>query len=347
MRYKLGSYKFKFVIFFTLFTCITILIVGLAALHYIKSGLYQFSKAPNKQFLSIMADKLYLKYLISFLFLTVTIFIFSIVIGLKLFTIISKSFVNRIEEITGLAKERVKNYSTIPESEILKSYIEILKSDQEKLRQFEKVNAWKNGARLLLHEIKNPLTPLKLSTESLYISAPKEYEDEILCANKSIKDIENILNSFKSLVNIEYAPPYELNFVNFIKEFKKQIEVRYNNIILNSDFLSKTVTIISEANLLKMLLTNIINNGYEANPNSFSVYIFENDNDISIELITRNSYIKDIDRCFNFGFSQKGKDRGYGLFLCRQIADYLDIKLWAENKQKDVVFYIVIKKVKE
>lgn len=345
MKYKLRSYKFKFVIFFTLFTCITILVIGLAALHYIKSGISLFSNAPNKQYLSIMADKLYLKYFISFLLLLLTISIISILAGLKLFKIISKSFVNRIEDITGLAKERIKNYSAIPQSEILRSYIQILKKDQDKLRQYEKVNAWKNGARLLIHEIKNPLTPLKLSTESLYLTAPKELEEEILCANESIKDIENILSSFKNLVNIEYETPYELNFTEFIEEYKKQIKTTYNNDIFISNLSGKTVIILSAESLLKMLFTNLIKNGMEANSTGFNIHLYEKDSYISIKFITKKGYIQDINRCFNFGFSQKGNDRGYGLFLCRQIADYLDIKLWAENYKKDVIFHIKIKKV--
>ncbi len=47
-------------------------------------------------------------------------------------------------------------------------YTDTLVKDFEIVKDYEKSAAWKDGARLLLHETKNPLTPLKLSAQNYY-----------------------------------------------------------------------------------------------------------------------------------------------------------------------------------
>ena len=45
--------------------------------------------------------------------------------------------------------------------------IERLKEQQDKLLLTERYEAWESVARKLAHEIKNPLTPIQLSIDSL------------------------------------------------------------------------------------------------------------------------------------------------------------------------------------
>ena len=45
--------------------------------------------------------------------------------------------------------------------------IQILKEQQDKLLITERYEAWESVARKLAHEIKNPLTPIQLSIDSL------------------------------------------------------------------------------------------------------------------------------------------------------------------------------------
>lgn len=335
--------KSRFILFFSLFTIIISGIIGLTGVIFIKSEIRLFINAPNKEFVSIMADKLLLKSLISFIGLIVIITVLSIYIGLYLFKLISNSFLSSVQKITGLAKDRIKLGLNKTEDELLKEYISVLINDQKILKEYEKINAWKDGARLLIHELKNPLTPLKLSLESMILTDSNQYDD-IKCAIASTKDIENILSNFKNLVDIDYAPLETFDFTYFYNNCINQVLATYPDLVIHNKLLNSRIMINSEMNLLKMLLLNLINNGMEENPLGFYIEMNMSAAGIVIEFITPDRTIEDIERCFVMGFSNKGNERGYGLFLCKQISEYLDINIRAENIDNNVVFCLEIKK---
>lgn len=336
--------KNKFILFFIIFIILISVILGFTGMYYIKAEVNLFVNAPNKEFVTIMADKLLLKSFVSFIGLILIITSISVLIGLYLFKLISNTFLRTVSDITGLAKVRVNKDEIKSETGLLKAYIDVLIEDQKKLEKFEKINSWKEGARLLIHEIKNPMTPLKLSLESMVFNDIPEYEDDLNSAIASTKDIEHILRSFKDLVNIEYGRPEKLSFRDFFEEYRSQILKTYPDLEIVDNTESSPIYINSEHNLLKMIINNLIINGMEANPDEFNVVINSNASEVSLKFLTPGRVINDIERCFVMGFSGKGTDRGYGLFLCKQISDYLDINIEAANLNNDVIFNLKIKK---
>lgn len=336
--------KQKFILFFTLFIVLITSILGFVSYYFLKSEVELFVNAPNKEFVAIMADELLLKSAVSFIVLLLLISSISIIIGLMLFRSISNSFLKNVEKITGLASNRIQNIGSKTEIEILEKYIEIAIDDEKKLKDFEKINSWKEGARLLIHEVKNPLTPLKLSLENMLIRDIKEFEDDLIPAIASTKDIENILNNFKSLVNINFEPLRFIDFVDFFNEFYSQIKVTYPDFKIDFDIKSSKVVINSEPNLLKILLLNLFNNAMEANNEGIKLSFTEDKEKLVLKFTTFNNIIENIDRCFVLGYSNKGRDRGYGLFLCKMISDYLGIVLEAKNIDNNVIFSVIIDK---
>merc|ERR1712127_591208 len=77
------------------------------------------------------------------------------------------------------------------------SMIQRLKEQQDKLLITERYEAWETVARKLAHEIKNPLTPIQLSIDSLrekykdkLDNEKQEFENYLQTINRQIKDIE-------------------------------------------------------------------------------------------------------------------------------------------------------------
>lgn len=336
--------KQKFILFFTLFIVFITSVLGFVSYYFLKSEIELFTQAPNKEFAAIMANELLFKSVISFITILIVITIISIFIGLVFFRTITNSYINNVEKITGLASDRIQDRGSKTEIELLEKYIEIAIDDEKKLKDFEKINSWKEGARLLIHEVKNPLTPLKLSLENMLIRDSKEFEDDLIPAIASTKDIENILNNFKSLVNINYEPLRSIDFVDFFDEFKSQIKLTYPDFQIFSDIKSSKVLINSEPNLLKILLLNLFNNAMEANKEGIDISFTEDKDKLILKFTTLNNIIENIDRCFVLGYSNKGRDRGYGLFLCKMISDYLGIVLEAKNIDNNVIFSVTIDK---
>ena len=81
------------------------------------------------------------------------------------------------------------------------SMIERLKEQQDKLLATERYEAWETVARKLAHEIKNPLTPIQLSIDSLrekykdkLLKEGHDFEKYLETINRQIKDIEKLVN---------------------------------------------------------------------------------------------------------------------------------------------------------
>ena len=88
--------------------------------------------------------------------------------------------------------------------------IERLKEQQNKLLITERYEAWETVARKLAHEIKNPLTPIQLSIDSLrekYKSKlpnnSQDFEKYLETINRQIKDIEKLVNEFSNFARMQ------------------------------------------------------------------------------------------------------------------------------------------------
>merc|ERR1711965_505677 len=89
------------------------------------------------------------------------------------------------------------------------SMIERLKEQQDKLLTTERYEAWESVARKLAHEIKNPLTPIQLSIDSLrekyknkLSNDGKDFENYLETINRQIKDIEKLVNEFSNFARM-------------------------------------------------------------------------------------------------------------------------------------------------
>ncbi|MDC0943125.1 histidine kinase dimerization/phospho-acceptor domain-containing protein, partial [Pelagibacteraceae bacterium] len=128
--------------------------------------------------------------------------------------------------------------------------IERLKEQQEKLLVTERYEAWETVARKLAHEIKNPLTPIQLSIDSLrekyknqLNNEGQEFEKYLETINRQVKDIEKLVNEFS---NFARMPRPLLKKVNIIKILNKSL-----------DFIKMTAK--SSINLIDRTKSNLIN----------------------------------------------------------------------------------------
>lgn len=325
---------------FLLFTILVTSIVSGLALYYIKEIIDLFVDSPNRDLAAVMAHRLLFKSLVSFTGVTFFVSATALAVGSLIFRRISGSFLKSVAEITGLAEKRLGKGD---ETAVLQEYLTLLIEDQQRLNHYEKVLAWKDGARLLIHEVKNPLTPLKLSLQNIAMNSDN---DDIDSALTSVSDIENILKSFKELVNIEYGETYQFNFISFWNNLIQQFSYSYPNLKILNQIEENELLINSEECLLKIVLINLIQNGIDANEEGFTLHLQSTSEKIEISAVTEERTIQEIEKVFLFGVSQKGSKRGYGLFLCRKISDYLNLNLHAENGENSVRFTFSIMRSK-
>ena len=158
----------------------------------------------------------------------------------------------------------------------------VLFNDVSEIIQAQKLNAWKDLARTVAHEIKNPLTPIKLSAQHL-ISA-KEAGLETLEAQLDVA-INNILKNTDRLDHLarEFSrfgrlPINEFASIN-LKEFLTSSLNSYQDklgsgrirLVLNLE--EQLPEIHGDFQALERMMSNLINNAIEAIPESGEITI--------------------------------------------------------------------------
>ncbi len=110
------------------------------------------------------------------------------------------------------------------------SMINQLKAQQEKLLISERHEAWEHVARKLAHEIKNPLTPIQLTIDSLKSNYEKykensekdKYEKNLNIILSQINQIENLVNEFSDFARMP-KPLFRNN--NLIELLKSNVDL--------------------------------------------------------------------------------------------------------------------------
>lgn len=164
-----------------------------------------------------------------------------------------------------------------------------LKSKNEELMHIQRVAAWKEVAQRMAHEIKNPLTPILLSTERIrkkYISNtnPDKLKEIILDSTETIinqvRVLEHLVKEFSefarmpvpTLINQELNPILEESIRLFQESTDIQIQSKFN---------SSLPEVFLDRRLFLGVINNLIKNAVEA--------IEESNEDISKQKIVVSS----------------------------------------------------------
>ncbi len=174
--------------------------------------------------------------------------------------------------------------------------IERLKEQQNKLLITERYEAWEGVARKLAHEIKNPLTPIQLSIDSLrekyknkLTQDGKNFEKYLETINRQIKDIEKLVNEFSNFARMPRPIFKKLDLIQLIKKSLEFIKLTSKNSI-NVKISSKNRFINGDDDQLNRVFINLIKNSEE----SFEELKQKDANfkgNIDIEIISNNDYI--------------------------------------------------------
>lgn len=322
------------------------LITGSFAIYSLHQAYLLFTHATKPEYIPLMAEKMYTKAVIGFCIACLVSIGIALPIGIYLFRQVSKPYIYIFENLTDIAQKRLMLEKECKLSDgvitSIRRFLELWRFDYEKLHDYEKEKEWKNGARMLLHELKNPLTPLKLSIQKMLMQDSNQFKDDLNTIVNATADIENILNCFKELVNIEFGPKESFDAIAYFNELNSDSNTEKNRIRKINLPEGSIFPVISERTLLKIVYMNLVRNGLEENPSEFSIDATINEQSMILDFITPGKRIENPSRIFRLGNSTKGRGRGYGLFICRKISEYLDLDIKCVNRPDSVVFSICL-----
>ncbi|WP_277655838.1 sensor histidine kinase [Seleniivibrio woodruffii] len=205
----------------------------------------------------------------------------------------------------------------------------IVLDDITDLLNFQRVGIWKEIATRIAHEIKNPLTPIKLTAERIKRKAVMGTGDPETIAS-SMDTIIAEVESLQSMVNEfnMFARLPELKMVQFgLKDLFEEILAFYKGSNQKADIEidCPDVMFIGDKSQLKRVFINLVNNSIDAmnQKGKITVKVTEDDNNIRIDYRDNGEGIpqEDIGRVFIPYFSKKPDGTGLGLAIVKKIIE--------------------------
>ncbi|MDC0952842.1 ATP-binding protein [Pelagibacteraceae bacterium] len=253
----------------------------------------------------------------------------------------------------GALDTKVPNLDTDDEfkqlNENFNSMIERLKEQQDKLLATERYEAWETVARKLAHEIKNPLTPIQLSIDSLrekykdkLENQSQDFEKYLETINRQIKDIEKLVNEFSNFARMPRPILRKLDIIDLINKSLDFIKMNSKNSI---NLIKKTNLnfVNGDREQLNRVFINLIKNSEEAflekvekEPNfkgNIDIEINDNNDYIIILLIDNGPGIADSKKAMTPYFTTKKTGTGLGLPIVTKIINEHSGSFTIKNKK--------------
>jgi signal transduction histidine kinase len=210
-----------------------------------------------------------------------------------------------------------------------------LKKLQKELAAAEREAAWKEMAQQVAHEIKNPLTPMKLNVQHLERQLKNDNQDPEELKKRVQKITNNLIEQIQSLNNIasdfsKFSQPLEEEFteVDLTSILSSVAELYEHDKKVNVCFEPPNGAIYTKgiADELKRVIINLVKNAYEAMPDGggkIVLRLYQQQQHIFVEVEDNGRGIPEEDRpnIFVPNFSTKSSGTGLGLAICKKIIE--------------------------
>jgi nitrogen fixation/metabolism regulation signal transduction histidine kinase len=158
--------------------------------------------------------------------------------------------------------------------------VQDLEKSRAALVKHEKISIWQNMAQQLAHEIKNPLTPIKLSAERVLRRWRNEPEriDEILensmmAIIQETEGLSNLLNEFRTLSKPMEPSQSWTGLRETVDEITGPYSSSYPGIRFDTEHIDTDISIKIEKQRLSQILTNLVINAIDAMNGNGSIEI--------------------------------------------------------------------------
>lgn len=212
--------------------------------------------------------------------------------------------------------------------------------------------AWEEVAKRLAHEIKNPLTPIKLATERLTKKWKNKDEDFDKVFEKSTKTIITEVDSLKNLIDafqkFGKLPEIKKEAVNPIRLIEEVVELYkgYKDLKINLKTHGESYSVLLDPQEFKRVIVNIIDNAINAMNGSGEITIsVKLNNALIIEIVDTGPGVDDEtkEKLFLPYFSKTKEGTGLGLAIARKIVTEHGGKIYVmDNKPKGTIFKIEV-----
>jgi signal transduction histidine kinase len=240
--------------------------------------------------------------------------------------------------------------------ELVNEYNKMVKKldvSAQMLAKSEREGAWREMARQVAHEIKNPLTPMKLNLQYLQRAidnnSPEVKNISLYVASILLEQIEHlsqIASDFAQFANIGNARN-QLFDVNNTLENVATLYSANEKVKTITNLYPYELLIEGDKTQINRLFTNLIQNAVQAVPDSRKAVI-----EITSKLVANKATVSIKDngigiaaemysKIFTPNFTTKTSGTGLGLAMCKGIVEKMNGTIWFETQEeKWTVFFV-------
>lgn len=295
-------------------------------------------------------------------FAFVVIFLTAIAIAFLLSKFITKSLKAISDKIisTRLEKrnKKIEIDDTSDEISILvnsyNSMIDELEESAVQLAKSEREQAWREMAKQVAHEIKNPLTPMRLTVQNFQRKFDPEDETIYLKVDEFSKTLIQQIDTMSSIAsafsNFAKMPAQQNETLNVVKIIKLALDIFNEDYITFSSNSEEIIAKFDRTQLIRVV-TNLVKNGIQAIPEGrtpkIAISIFTSQNDIVLTIEDNGTGIagENIDKVFEPKFTTKTSGMGLGLAMVKNIVEnYNGSITFTTKKNKGTTFKVTFPK---
>lgn len=299
-------------------------------------------------------------FLVTIINLNAFIFLVAGIIALFITNRITQSFsliTNKMKEINLSKKNEEIIWNRKDEiGDLVNEYNKMVKKLDESaamLARSEREGAWREMARQVAHEIKNPLTPMKLNLQYLQMAidsnSPNVKEISVYVAKMLVEQIDHlsqIAGDFAQFANIGTSKSQLFNLNDSIKHVSSLYSTS-DRLHIDLSLHKKEIMIKADRTQINRLFTNLLQNAVQSVPENEVVKInittqLKDDN-VLISIKDNGVGIPESmrDKIFTPNFTTKSSGTGLGLAMCKGIVEKLNGRIWFESEVgKFTIFYV-------
>lgn len=231
--------------------------------------------------------------------------------------------------------------------------IQKLGESAENLAKSERESAWREMAKQVAHEIKNPLTPMKLSVQQLERSYKeqkpgwdKNIERMTQTMIEQIDTLAHIASEFSNFAKMPRANNQKLNVADALMNVAELFRETGNaSITFHSE--NKDLWIFADREQMQRVFTNLVKNAIQSIPETRQGTILielQQENEFALVKITDNgSGINEEmkEKIFTPNFTTKSTGMGLGLAMVKNIIETSGGEIWFTTEENKGTTFII------
>jgi nitrogen fixation/metabolism regulation signal transduction histidine kinase len=224
-----------------------------------------------------------------------------------------------------------------------------LQRSQERLVRAEREAAWRDVARRVAHEIKNPLTPVRLALHRLRKRVPDDADTRgcLDSIGEEMDNLDRLAGDFSDFAKLPAAEPGETDLariaagvVDLFRESAPGVAVLYDG--------PDSLPLVADRDLLRRAVTNLVKNAVEAlsaasgGSVTVSVRVEEDRAELAVTDDGPGIPAEIRESLFSPGVSGRAGGSGLGLSMVRRIAEDHDGALKWEDRGPGTRFALIL-----